>query len=85
MVDSEKTVSCTYLIGKGGEILPNAEIPAQTQIIDFFEQYIVGYTDDLRKHGKIPPEAAIKGATDKMYENCTWFQNPVNCISGQRH
>ena len=59
MVESEKTVSCTYLIGKSGEILPNAEIPAQTQIIDFFEQYIVGYTDDLRNHGEIPPEAAI--------------------------
>ena len=69
------------MIGKGGEILPNAEIPAQTQIIDFFEQYIVGYTDDLRNHGEIPPEAAIYGATEKMYENCTWFQNSVNCIS----
>ena len=55
--------------------------PVKQQIINANEQYIVGCTEDLLKHGEIPPDAAAKGETDKMYENYTWLKNSANCMS----
>ena len=81
MCESQETVSNMGLIKKCGEILPKAEIAVQTPIINLNEQYIVGYTDDLKKPSKIPPDAVVNAKTDKMYENYTWFENSVGCIS----
>ena len=49
--------------------------------INVNNQYIVGYTGDLKKHTEIPPDAATKGETEKIDEKYTWFQNHVNCMS----
>ena len=81
MFDSRKSGSCTEMIEKFGEILPKPEILAQTTIINLSEQYIVGPTNDLKKHVEIPPAVAMNRQTDEIYESYTWFQNLVNCIS----
>ena len=81
MSESRKTIGNTDLIEICNEILPKAEIDVQTPIINSNEQYIVGYTEDLKKHSEIPPVAVVNREVDKTCENFNWFQNPVNCVS----
>ena len=79
--NKQKTVICSGLTEKCGEIPPKVEIPVQKPNINSNTQYIVGHTYELKKHGEILPDTAVKGETDKMYENYTWLTNPVNCVS----
>ena len=64
-----------------GEIPPNKEILVQTPIIDANDQYIVEFPEESKEHGKILPDASMKGRNEKLNENYTWFQNSVDCIS----
>ena len=70
----QKTVRCSDSIGKCGEISPKLEICVEKRNINSNEQHIAGYTDDLKK-------AATDRETEEAYKKCTWFQNPVNCVS----
>ena len=82
--DKQKTVSCSDLIKESGDIPLKAEISVKETNNNLNEQYIVEYTDDQKRHSKIPLDAAASRETDKMYgkhENYTWFPNPVDCIS----
>ena len=80
-LDKQKTISCSDLIKEIDEIPPKVEISVKEVNNNLNEQYIVEHADDQKRHGKIPPDAATSRETDKMYENYTWFPNPVNCIS----
>ena len=66
------------MIEKCGKIPRKADKSVRTLIINSDEQYIVGFTKNLKKHGKTPPDTAVRAETDKVYKNYTWFQNPVN-------
>ena len=81
VMPKQKGVSGTDVVEKGGEISPQLQKSVEITVINSGNEYIVDYTDDLKKHGEIPPEAAVKEETDKLYEKRTWFQNPVNCVS----
>ena len=63
-----KGVSDTDLVEKGGEISPQLQKFVEISVINSGNEYIVDHTDDLKKPGEIPPEAAVKEKTDKLYE-----------------
>ena len=45
------------------------------------EQHIAGYTEDVKKEGKIQLNTATNREIDETYKIYTWFHNPLNCIS----
>ena len=79
VMPKQKVASSTDLVERSGEISPQKSV--EILVINAGSEYIVDCTDDLKKHGEIPPEAAAKEETDKLQEKQTWFQNPVNCVS----
>ena len=79
VMPKHKISGSTDLTKGSGEILPDKSLKAP--VANVCSEFIVDCMKDLRKHGEIPPEVAIKEETEKLHENQTWFQNPVNCIS----
>ena len=49
---------------KSGKISPKSENTVEIPVINSSNQYIVDYTEDLKKHDEIPPEAAVSEGTD---------------------
>ena len=79
VIPKQKISGSTDLTKRSGEISPDNTV--KTPVANVCSEFIVDCMRDLRKHGEIPPEAAIKEETEKLHEKRTWFQNPVNCIS----
>ena len=79
--ESKENASNTESKEKCGKISPNAEQLLERSVINPDKQYIVGNCNNLKGHGKILPDAPVKGERDTMGKNCGWFQNPANCVS----
>ena len=58
--------SNTDLVEKSGKISPQSSV--KMPIINAGSKFILDCIGDLRKHGEIPPEAATKEETEKLYE-----------------
>ena len=69
VMSKQKGVSGTDVVEKGGEISPQLQKSVEITVINLGNEYIVDYTDDLKKHGEIPPEAAVKEETDNRMKN----------------
>ena len=67
VMSKKKGVSGTDLVEKGGEISPQLQKSVEITVVNSGSEYIVDYTDDLKKHGKISQEAAAKEETDRLY------------------
>ena len=68
VMSKQKGVSGTDLVEKGGKISPQLQKSVEITVINSGNEYIVDYMGDLKKHGEILPEAAVKEETDKLYE-----------------